>query len=97
MTYKLNLEEQDNTYDIGDSCVFNIVDGDEIIIEQVQYNVQNAICSNKSNSTSPVGKNENIIITKLINDDNQKSKTNELKENLNDHQNHKINIVSTCF
>jgi len=86
MTYKLNLEEQDNTNYLGDSCVFNIVDGDEITIEQVQYNVQNVI-----SPTLPIKENESIITEESINDDSQKSKV--IINKLNDCQNSKINNV----
>jgi len=35
MTYKLDLEEQDSSSDLVDSCVYNIIDGDELTIEPV--------------------------------------------------------------
>jgi len=95
MTFKLNLEEQDNTNDLGDSCVFNIVDGDEITIEQVQCNVRDEICSKESSPSSPISEND-CIITEIIDDDNPKSK---VITNLNKCQNSKINNVSVtkCF
>lgn len=35
MTYTLDLEDQDTSKDLGDSCVYNIIDGDELQIEPV--------------------------------------------------------------
>lgn len=38
ITYKLDLEEQDSSTDLIDSCLYNIVDGDELKIEPVNVN-----------------------------------------------------------
>lgn len=67
MTYKLDLEEQNSSTDIGDSCVFNIVDGDEITIEQV-----NVTINKNDNMTITQIEENNSSITDSVNDDNHK-------------------------
>lgn len=68
MTYKLDLEEQDSSADIiGDSCVYNIVDGDEITIEQVNVKIN----KNNSMTITHIEDNESTI-TGSVNDKNHK-------------------------
>lgn len=89
------MEEQDSSTDImGDSCVFNIVDGDELIIEQVNVSID----KNKSMPMAHIEENESII-TENINDINHQPKivTNKLTENLNTCQYSTANNVSIQF
>lgn len=59
ITYKLDLEEQDSSTDLIDSCLYNIVDGDELKIEPV--NVTN------------VHIDENASKNETMNNDSKKS------------------------
>lgn len=54
MTYKLDLEEQDSSTDLVDSCVYNIIDGDELTIEPVNITIN----MSKNHTTALVDENE---------------------------------------
>lgn len=79
MRFELNLEEQDSTH-LGDSCVYNIIDGDELKIEPV--NVANdetetiTVSIDENNGTTILSDDENII-TATINDDGKKTKNSK--------------------
>lgn len=91
MTYKLDLNEQDSSEDLVDSCVFNIIDGDELKIEPVN------IAINKCKTTVSTKENDNTTVDSIsINCDNQTTDiiTNNLKVNLNSYQDFKTDNVS---
>lgn len=75
--------EQDSSTHLGDSCVYNIVDGDELQIEPVNVTVD------KNEYTSSVinDKNDSTISTESLKDDHQ-------NENSDSSQNSKISSVS---
>lgn len=83
----MDLEEPDSSIHLGDSCVYNIVDGDELTIEPV--NVLSD--TNKIVDTANNDSNENTF-TVSINCDNQK--TEVIMNKLNDYQNLNTNNVS---
>lgn len=68
MTYKLDLEEQDSLTDLVNSCVYNIIDGDELTIEPVNVSLN----SNKNTKIPLVNENESINTESIKCDDNQK-------------------------
>lgn len=79
MTYKLDLEEQDSLTDLVDSCVYNIIDGDELTIEPVNISMN----SNKNTNTLLVNENESINTESIKCDDGQKQEVtiNQSNEN----------------
>ncbi|XP_025206027.1 zinc finger protein 34-like isoform X1 [Melanaphis sacchari] len=80
ITYKLHLEEQDSSTDLIDSCLYNIVDGDELKIEPVNVTTMHV--------------DENASTNKEItNDDSKKSDViaNKLNGSLNSCQDSTIN------
>lgn len=95
MTYKLNLEEQDSSTNVGESCVYNIVDGDELTIEPVNtLNDTNKIID--TNDTTSNEGNESTF-TVSINCDNETSEVtiSKLNEKSNSSQDSNTNNVST--
>lgn len=95
MTYKLNLEEQDSSTNVGESCVYNIVDGDELTIEPVNtLNDTNKIID--TNDTTSNEGNESTF-TVSINCDNKTSEViiSKLNEKSNSSQYSNTNNVST--
>lgn len=92
MTYKLDLEEQETSTNLGDSCVYNIVDGDELRIEPVNTLSD----TNKIIETASNNGNDRTFTVVSINCDNQTSEviTSKLNEKLNDYQNSNTNDVS---
>ncbi|VVC41588.1 Hypothetical protein CINCED_3A020509 [Cinara cedri] len=83
MTYKLDLEDQDTSKDLVDSCVYNIVDGDELQIEQVNITTDEPK-SLLTMLTKPINDNESTISV-IINNESQTSKViiNESNDDLN--------------
>lgn len=75
--------EQDSSTNLGDSCVYNIVDGDELQIEPVNVRVD----TNEYTSIVPNDKNDTSIITESLNDGHQ-------NESSDSSQNSKISNVS---
>lgn len=93
MTYKLDLEEQDSLTDLVDSCVYNIIDGDELTIEPVNISMN----SNKNTKTPLVDENESINSESINCDDSQKQEVTINKSNrdsINQQQGFKTNDVS---
>lgn len=88
MTYKLQLEEQDISTDVGDSCVYSIVDGDELTIEPV-----NSIHNTDKTKTD---ENNSTMNESLDNGNDQKLEviTNKLNGNLKSCPDLKNNSVS---
>jgi len=83
------LEEQDSSADQFDSCLYNIVDGDELTIEPVNVTIN-------TNNKNTLHADENAsTIKEIINNDNNKSDviTTKLNENSNGYQDSKINDV----
>lgn len=91
MTYKLDLEEQDYSTHLGDSCVYSIVDGDVLKIEPV--NVTNKVPTDANKSTMNESTNE---VQSLNFADDQKLEviTNKLNGNSKSYQGSKSNSVS---
>jgi len=83
------LEEQDSSPDLFDSCLYNIVDGDELTIEPVNVTVDT-----KSTPTVHIDENASTI-KEIINNDKKKSDIieNKLNGNLNSYQGSKTNNV----
>ncbi|XP_022174312.1 zinc finger protein 652-A-like [Myzus persicae] len=82
ITYKLDLEEQDSSADLFDSCLYNIVDGDELTIEPVNVTID-------KNSKTTVHIDDNAsTVKKIMNDDKKKADViaNKSNGNLNSHQ-----------
>ena len=82
------MEEQDSSADLFDSCLYNIVDGDELTIEPVTVDPK---------STPTVHIDENASTMKeIMNNDNKKSNiiVKKLNGNLNSYQGSKTNNVS---
>lgn len=92
MTYKLDLDEQDSFTDLVDSCVYNIIDGDELTIEPVNISMN----SNKSTKIPLVNENESINIESIKCEDDQKQEVtiNKSNENSISQQGFKTNYVS---
>jgi len=83
------LEEQDSSADLFDSCLYNIVDGDELTIEPVNVTVD-------TNSKSTVHVNENAsTIKEIMNNDKKESDdiAKKLNGNLNSHEGSTTNNV----
>lgn len=87
MTFKLDLEEQDSSTHLGQSCVYNIVDGDELTIEPVKVDSNKSTITvnvDKNDDASSVSIDENVnVTTSFNNDDTLESTTNGLNEILN--------------
>lgn len=90
MTYKLDLEEQDSSTDLIDSCIYNIVDGDELQIEPV-----NATANTNSETTVCIDENETMVV-EIINNDKTESEviSKKLNGSLNNNQSSNTNSVS---
>lgn len=87
ITYKLDLEEQDTSTDLFDSCLYNIVDGEELTIEPVNVSID-------TNSKTTVHIDENAsTIKEIIKNDNKKSDViaNKLNGSLNSYRGSKTN------
>lgn len=83
------MEEQDSSADLFDSCLYNIVDGDELTIEPVNVTVD-------TNSKSTVHVNENAsTIKEIMNNDKKESDdiAKKLNGNLNSHEGSTTNNV----
>lgn len=91
MTYKLDLEEQDPSSDLVDSCVYNIIDGDELTIEPVNdvnkstmSHINDYECS-VTESTISVDNNTLMVTSYNANDNSfkyQYSKTTNVSKNI---------------
>lgn len=86
------MEEQDSSTHLGDSCVYNIIDGDELKIEPVKITND----SNEVKTVEPTDINKSTICDSENHADSQKLEviTNKLNGNLKNCQNPKTNSVS---
>lgn len=73
------MEEQDSSADLFDSCLYNIVDGDELTIEPVNVTVDT-----DSKSTVQIDENASTI-KEIMNDD--KKQSNDIAKKLNGNSN----------
>jgi hypothetical protein len=80
------LEEQDSSNDVIDSCLYNIVDGDELKIEPVNVTT---VCVDENASTDK----------EIVNNDSKKSDviTNNLNGSLNSYQGSTTNNVCIYY
>lgn len=86
------MEEQESSTHVGDSCVYSIIDGDELKIEPVKVTND----SNEVKTTAPTDINKSTIDNSLNHADNQKLEviTNKLNGNSKNCQDSKTNSVS---
>lgn len=86
------MEEQESSTHIGDSCVFNIIDGDELKIEPVKVTND----SNEVKTTAPTDTNNSTTVVSVNHADSQELEviTNELNGNSKKCQDSKTNSVS---
>lgn len=88
MTYKLDLKDQDPSADLVNSCIYNIIDGDELTIERVS--------NNKCETTITIEECDTTATDSISVNCDKTSDTisNKLNVNLTNHQEIKTNNVS---
>lgn len=86
------MKEQESSTHLGDSCVYNIIDGDELKIEPVEVTND----SNGVKTTAPTDINKSTIDDSENHADSQKPEaiTNKSNGNLKNFQDSKTNSVS---